>query len=210
MGGDRPGRLLRIARREPSVLRILLLLSISVSFVLGAAFGALAFHWNPSASMLAPVAFLGWIVWVDLRTPIADVREIDAFDDPSLTAAGIVRELLPPEVALYRLHHAGRHGAHRAPDFHLWTERLPAGKRVLVLSLSPATRIDENAAMDLREGAESLRRAGRRLVVGGVTPAQYAAFERHGVLRTLAREDVFPDLEFALARAVSLASGHQV
>lgn len=203
---DRSARLLRVVRREPSLLRILLLLSVSASFVCGAALGALAFHWDPSVSMLAPVAFLGWIVWVDLRTPIADVREIDPIDDPALAAAGIVRELLPPEIAVFRLHHAGRHGSHRAPDFHLWAERLPASKRVLILALSPATRIDENAAMDLRSGAEALRRSGRRLVVGGITPAQFSAFERYGVLRVLSQENVCPDLEFAMARAMSLVA----
>ena len=200
----RGARLLRISRREPSLLRLLLLLSIGGSFLFGAFIGAEAFRWNPSAAMTLPVAFLAWIVWIDLRTPIADVRELDALDDPSLNAAGIVRELLPKGIAIYRLHHAGRHGAHRAPDFHLWTERLAAGKRVLVLSLSPATDIDEDAALDLKSGIEFLGSTGRRLVIGGLSRAQYHALERHGVLEALAADDVCPDLEFALARAVSL------
>ena len=204
-GAMRASRLFRIARREPSILRILLLLSIFGSFVVGAAAGAAAFHWNPAYALYAPILFLLWIVWVDLRTPIADVRELDPLADVAVAGAGSLRELLPPSVGVYRLHSAGRHGAHRPPDFQHWVERLPRTWRVVVLCFNPTVTIDDNSAHGLVESVKVLRKDGRRLVVAGVSQAQYAAFERHGVFRTLAHDDVWPDVEFALARAVSLA-----
>lgn len=200
----RGGRLLRLARRQPSLLRLLLLVSITASFVLGAGAGAWLFHLDPSLCLVAPVAFLGWIVWVDWRSPIADVRELDEFDDPVLPGGGSLRELLPPEVAAFRLHASRRDGHHRAPDFAYWAERLPPEKRILLLAFSPTTRIDENSALSLRDGVEAIRASGRHLVLGGVTPVQYMALERYGVLRTIGHDDVHPDLEFAAARALTL------
>lgn len=203
----RVGRLLRIARRQPEALRLLLLVSIFGSFLFGAAVGTFLFLWSPPLSMLPPVVFLGWILIVDVRSPIADVRELDALSDSGLSAAGLVRDLLPPDVGIFRLHCAGKRRSHQAPDFVVWVERLPTSKRVLVLNLSPLIHLDEDASQNLREGAELLRRSGRRLVIGGVTPPQYQALERHGVLRGISSDDVWPDLEFALARAASLAAG---
>jgi uncharacterized membrane protein YoaK (UPF0700 family) len=199
-------RLLRIARREPSVLRVLLLSSILGSFVFGAAAGTAVFLWNPPIAMLPPLLFLIWIVWVDLRTPIADVRELDALADVTVGGAGPLRDLLPPTVGVYRLHSAGQHGSNRPPDFQHWAERLPAQWRVVVLCFNASVRIDENAAHGLRDGIGTLRRKRRRLVVAGITPSQYAAFERFGVFRALSRDDAWSDVDFALARAVSLAA----
>jgi len=202
----RASRLLRVVRREPSTLRVLLLVGIFGSFVLGAAVGTAVFHVDSSVALLPPLLFLGWIVWVDLRTPIADVRELDALADVAVAGTGSLRELLPPSVGVYRLHSVGRHGAHRPPDFQHWAERLPERRRIVVLCFNASVRIDENAAHGLRDGVSALRRKGRRLVVAGVSREQYAAFERFGLFRTVSREDVWADVEFALARAVSLAS----
>jgi uncharacterized membrane protein YoaK (UPF0700 family) len=204
-GPIRGSRLLRIARREPSVLRVLLLLTILGSFVFGAAVGTAVFLWDSPIAMLPPFLFLMWIVWVDLRTPIADVRELDALADVTVGGAGSLRELLPPSVGVYRLHSAGRHASHRPPDFLHWAERLPGRWRIVVLCFSASVRIDENAARGLRDGIGTLRRDGRRLVIAGITPLHYAAFERFGVFRDLQRDDAWSDVEFALARAVSLA-----
>jgi hypothetical protein len=146
---------------------------------------------------------------VDLRTPIADVRELDALADVTVGGAGSLRELLPPSVGVYRLHSAGRHASHRPPDFLHWAERLPGRWRIVVLCLSASVRIDENAARGLRDGIGTLRRDGRRLVIAGLTPLHYAAFERFGVFRDIHRDDAWSDVEFALARAVSLAGAEQ-
>lgn len=200
----RGSRLLRIARREPSVLRILLLLSIFGSFVLGAAAGAAVYYWDAPVSMLPPIVFLLFMVWVDVRSPIADVRELDALADVSVS--GTLRELLPATVGVYRLHSAGRHGAHRSPDFLHWAERLPARWRVVVLCFNPLVRIDEDAAHGLTTGIEMLRKDGRHLVAAGISRAQYAAFERFGVFRVMSRDDAWSDVEFALARAATLAA----
>ena len=201
----RGARIFRIARREPSVLRVLLLVSIFASFVFGAAIGAWVFHRNASLVMLPPLAFLTWIVWVDLRSPIADVRELDALADVAVAGAGSLRELLPPSVGVYRVHAVGRHGTHRAPDFQHWIERVPERWRIVVLCFNPSVRIDENSAHGLREAVASLRRRGRQLVIAGITREHYVAFERLGVFRAIARDLVWADVEFALARAVALA-----
>jgi len=201
-------RLLRIARREPSMLRVLLLVSIFGSFVLGAAIGTALFHEDAPIVLLPPVLFLGCIIWIDMRKPIADVRELDALADVTVSGAGSLRELLPPGVGVYRLHAVGRHGAHRSPDFQHWVERLPERWRVVVLCFNASVRVDENAAHGLRAAVGALHRNGRRLVVAGITREHYAAFERFGVFRTLTRDDVWSDVDFALARAVALvASG---
>lgn len=202
----RTSRLLRIARREPSMLRVLLLVSIFGSFVLGAAIGTALFHEDAPLVLLPPLLFLGWIIWVDLRTPIADVRELDALADVTVAGAGSLRELLPPSVGVYRLHSIGRHGAHRPPDFQHWVERLPERWRVVVLCFNSSVRVDENAAHGLRDGIGALRHNGRRLVIGGISREHYAAFERFGVFRVLTRDDVWSDVDFALARAVALAA----
>lgn len=198
-------RMLRIARREPSVLRLLLLASIFGSFVFGAAMGTWLFHVNASLVMLPPLLFLAWIVWVDLRSPIADVRELDALADVAVAGAGSLRDLLPPSVGVYRLHSVGRHGGHRAPDFQHWVERVPERWRIVVLCLNPSVHIDENAAHGLRDAVAMLGRRSRRLVIAGITREHYAAFERLGVFRSIPRDDVWADVEFALARAVALA-----
>ncbi len=198
----RGSRLLRIARREPSVLRVLLLLAIFGSFVFGAAAGAFAYYWNPSVAMVPPLVFLSFIVWMDVRSPIADVRELDALADVS----GPLREMLPPSVGVYRLHSGGRGDSHRSPDFLQWAERLPVTWRVVVLCFNPRVRFGEDAAQGLIAAAEKLERDGRHLVVAGISRSQYSAFERFGVFRTLSRDDAWSDVEFALARAVSLAA----
>src|SRR5690606_5678341 len=114
------GKLLRVSRRHPTVLRIALLASIFGSFAFGACIGTLVGSWDHGLAMLPPVLFVLWICYVDRVTPIADVREIDQLADPEFTDAGLVRTLLPPELGIYRLwcHHDGKQ--HRSPNFSAW------------------------------------------------------------------------------------------
>jgi len=55
-----------------------------------------------AAAMLPPILFLLWIIFVDIRSPIADIRELDLLNDSELRLQGIVSKLLPAEVVLYR------------------------------------------------------------------------------------------------------------
>lgn len=203
-GGDaRAGRVLRISRRHPSVLRIALLASIAGSFFFGVAAGAFVFEHVPAYAMLAPVAFLLWIVYVDWRKPIADVRELDATRDGDLDAAEL-KSMLPPEIGVFRLFHHRRDASHHAPDFQLWVDRLPKQWRIVILAVSPLTHFDPDAVLDLQSAVERLRSSGRELVVCGVNRSQYKVLASKRFPDFLGLENFAPDIEFAVARGLNL------
>jgi hypothetical protein len=163
-------------------------------------------HW-PAYTMIVPILFLMWIVWVDFRTPIADARELDLLGDPELKALGIMHSLLPKELGIYRMGpHLQRHGA-RPPDFAAWVERLPERWRVIILALTPLVRFSPNSLMDMEAAYERLRRSGRRLIVCGITPVQYRLLEEAGMVERLGAENVCPDLEFAVAQGIEMLGG---
>jgi uncharacterized membrane protein YoaK (UPF0700 family)/anti-anti-sigma regulatory factor len=203
MRRERAGRLLKISRRHPTALRLLLLLSIAGSFGFGTVVGTVVFsHWAHLA-LLAPIAFLMWIVIVDLRTPIADIRELDLLNDPELRLQGIISKLLPAEVTLYRAACVGR-AAHRAPNFQLWLDRVPERTRVVVLAVSPLTRFDENAVLDLEAAVGRLHQDHKKLILSGITTRQFKALDALGVARMMDINNLCPDLEFAIARAMGV------
>src|SRR5579859_5329401 len=99
---ERAGRLLKLSGRHPTSLRLLLLLSIAGSFCFGTIAGTIAFaRWAPLA-LVVPVAFLVWIVYVDWRTPIADIRELVLLDGPDRRLQGMINMLRPAGVVMYR------------------------------------------------------------------------------------------------------------
>ena len=201
---SRTGRMLRISQRHPTALRVLLLASIFGSFVFGTVIGTLAHDRWPAQALLVPVLFIVWIILMDWRKPIADVREIDLLSDPELMLHGIVKSLLPPELGLYRLSHHRGDRAHRPPDFHTWAEHLPGHWRVIVLAASPLTYFDTNAALNLREVVDRFHAQGRDLVISGITRPQYKTLERAGLTEVIDVENFCPDLEFAIARGIEL------
>src|SRR5438874_481056 len=97
----------------PMALQALLLCLLAV---------ALAWHYLPDYALIAPIAFLLWIILVDWRKPIADVRELDLLSDPDHRGYDDLRSLLPPELGIYRLVHHRRDAVHHAPDFQQWVE----------------------------------------------------------------------------------------
>jgi uncharacterized membrane protein YoaK (UPF0700 family) len=201
----RAGRVFAITRRHPTALRIALLASILGSFILGATVAALIFpHW-PRLAMLPPVFFLLWIILTDWYSPIADVKELDLLSDAELRGIGDVKAILPPAVGIYRLTHHRRDAQHAAPDFQAWVERLPEHWRVLILAVSPLTHLSVDAVHDLCMAVKNLHEQNRRLVICGVTRAQFKVLKKHGFLDLLEVEDVCPDLEFAIARSIDLA-----
>src|SRR6267142_6078030 len=143
MKRERAGRLLKISRRHPSALRLLLLLSIAGSFGFGVVAGTLVYtHWAPF-SLLVPMYFLLWIVYQDWRKPIADIHELDLLHDRELHLQGIISQLIPDGVVLYRASCRRGDATHRAPDLQLWLDRVgrdAPGARVIVLAISPRTR----------------------------------------------------------------------
>jgi hypothetical protein len=154
--------------------------------------------------MLLPVGFLLWLIFLDWRRPIADVRELDPSSDPELRAQGIVRTLLPPELGIYRLtFHADT--LHRPPNFSQWAERVPRRWRVVILAISPLIRFDRNAALNLHAAAAHLKEhRGRRLVIAGITQAQYKVLAAEGITSLIDEGNVCTDIEFAIARGLAL------
>lgn len=200
---SRRGRVLRVSQRHPSVLRLLLLTSIVGSFLFGVVAGTLAWTYLPDYALLAPVAFLLWIIVTDWRKPIADVRELDLLNDPDHTGYADLRSLLPPELGIYRLTHHRRGAVHHAPDFQQWADRLPRHWRVIVLAVSPLTHFDKDEALDLLAAAQKLRAEHRDLVVCGVTRAQFKVMRDAGTADALGLENFTPDLDLAIARAMN-------
>jgi len=201
---SRRGRVLRLSQRHPTAQRLGLLFCVFWSFIIGAAMGTWMHLHYPSAALLLPVAFIGWIIFMDWWKPIAGVKELDLLSDPELRAYGIVKALLPPELGLYRLTHHRSDRAHRPPDFQQWLEHVPGHWRVIILAISPLTYFDENAALGLREVIERLRLRQRELIISGITATQYKLLDRSGVLDVTDAENLCPDLEFAIARGIDL------
>jgi anti-anti-sigma regulatory factor len=112
--------------------------------------------------------------------------------------------MLPPELGLYRLicHHTG--DPHRAPNLQMWVDRLPAHWRVVILALSPLTRFDANAVLDLESAVKKLHANGRKLIICGLTQVQFRSLDDLGVVRMMDRSNLCPDLEFAIARGMAL------
>ncbi len=199
----RLGRVLRISRRHPSVLRVALLASIFGSFLFGVIVGMLVYQRIPSYSLAAPIGFLFFILYQDRRHPIADVQELDLLSDPELKLTGLTRAMLPSGLGVYRLSHT-HPGRTRNPNFTRWADRLPARWRVVILAISPMTRFDSNAALDLEAAVRRLRARRKQLIITGLTPVQYRALDRYGVSSTLELANFCPDLELAIARGMSL------
>lgn len=210
---DRIGRVWRVSRRHPSVLRLGLLASIFGSFLVGVALGTITFIELPTYALAPPVLFLLWIIYVDWRKPIADVKELDLMADPDFSGYAAVKSILPPELGLYRLTHHRRDAHHHAPDFQVWGERLPRHWRVVILAVSPMTSFDTDAALDLTAAVQKLRSNGRDLVVCGARPVQYKVLNKSGFVAALGIENFCPDLDFAIARGMNrvaeLAKGRE-
>jgi len=202
-GADPASRLPAVSRQHPTGLRLALLVSIFGSFLFGVTMGALVFTELPGAAMVPPVLFLGWIIFVDVRTPIADVRELDLRSDPEVQAHGLMEALLPPEIGIYRSTGIKENRAHRAPDFQLWLDRVPAHYRVVILCIHPGMQFTANAVLDLEVALMRLHQSGRKLIISGVTNAQFRALEEHSVGRMMDVSNLCPDLEFAIARSMA-------
>ena len=219
----RVARVWAVSRRHPSFLKLLLLGSVFSSFLLGTVVGTLAFTRFPASAMAVPVAFLLWIVWVDRSRAVAEVHEWDPTADAAtggtatgglatgVPAGGVsgtpltgLAGPLPPDLGVYRLAHARPHVKHDPPDFVGWVDGLPGHRRVVVLMLSPQTRLDANAALNLAAAVKRLRSARRDLVVAGVGPHQYKVLDRGGLLEVLHPENVTADVGPAVARAMAL------
>ncbi|HEY1686044.1 MAG TPA: DUF1275 family protein [Tepidisphaeraceae bacterium] len=198
---NRLGRIWKASRRHPSFQRLILLMSVFGSFLFGAVTGPLIYFHFPKIALGVPVVFLLWIIFLDWRKPVADVREIDLTTDPMLGSAGLIKEMLPPEVGVYRLVHHRHDRIHSAPDFQAWLARLPKRWRVIVVAVSPLTHFDIDNAIDLAEAIRKLHAQNRCLVLVGITTSQYKILSRGGVIDILGSPNMATDLKLGLQRA---------
>lgn len=204
-GIDRWRRVLRGIRRQPDAQKLALLVSIVASFSFGVLMGTLAYEQWPRVGLLPPVLFLLWIILVDWREPIADLKEVDRISDPELRSFGFEPSMLPRGIGLFRVAPAMSGLKHHAPDFAAWADDLPRDAVVCILSISHGVHLDDEACLGLKAAAEKLIGSDRRLLLAGIAHADFDALARNGVFDVIPRQDVCSDLEFAVARAMSIA-----
>lgn len=197
--------LLRSAKVHPTARRLALLASIVGSFSLGAGLGAVAHDHVERWAMFAPVSFLIWIIYRDIRAPIAEI-------EPSGLVGGEHGLPVPAALAVFHVRkERDRLGKpHRMPNLLAWADRLPVSVRVVVLDLGEKTTFDGNAVMELRALLTRFAAQGRRLVIAGVSGESYLRIRRWGADEFLDPSNFCPDLELAIARAMVLVDGEGV
>ncbi len=183
---------------HPTAMRLFLLLSIVGSFALGAGLGTAAYQFMPRLAMMPPVLFLAWIIYQDVRRPIAEI-------EPS-TLVGEFGLGISPRLAVYHVRRdTTRQGPiHRMPNLQAWVERLPRSADVVVLDLDQVNQIDANSVMELRTVLNRMRDQQRHLVLSGLTHDQVEQLRRAGTGEALDPRDVCPDLELAIAKGLNL------
>jgi uncharacterized membrane protein YoaK (UPF0700 family) len=194
--------LLRTVVAHPSAKRLTLLASIVGSFALGAGLGTVAHDQITRWAMFPPVAFLIWLVYRDLRTPIA-----------TITPSELIREAtgleLPTGVLIFRL--AGAAGGqanvvHRMPDLLRWADRLPSTTRIVVLDIGDAPPFNTNDVLELSALLRNFEHKGWKLIFAGLSAQQLHQIRSAGTLHLLDPANFCPDLELAVARALALTS----
>lgn len=200
----RANRVFKVSQRHPTVHRLVVLGSILLSFIGGVIGATLCYKPFGVWAFSLPIVFLFYLVIVDWRRPIMDIRELDLENDPDLHLHGLLHVILPRELAIFRLSHLKDQPELRAPNFQLWVDRVPQQKRVVILILSSVMKIDANVILDLEQAIEKLNASGRKLLIAGMTRVQCQALDQTGFIEKVGWDSIYPDLEFAIARAAAL------
>lgn len=184
--------------------RVMLLACILVSFAVGAGLGVTAYGFAPSYAMYPPVLFLLWIIVQDIRTPICALEESGLADELGMQ--------LPPSIAVFHLRRKvmGTRRRHRMPDLVRWIDALPRDKRIVVLNLEEAEELDPASRIELRALLHRAAGAGRVVLIAGLSQAMVREFG--GADGRIDPSIFCPDLELAIARALTLAearAGHR-
>ncbi|MDX2199205.1 MAG: YoaK family protein [Phycisphaerae bacterium] len=197
--GSRDGAARPTEQTRAAGIRVLLLCSIVLSFMVGAGLGTVAFERFHDYSMIPPVAFLFWIVWQDVRTPICELESIGSDSTPNAVP-------LPREMVVYRLRRDRKRGGilQRLPDLIQWIERLPEETRVAVLDLTEVTVLDDNAGLQLGDVARRGRERGMTVILGGLPPARVAYLELDSPRVGIDLDNVFSDGKTAIAHGFAL------
>ncbi len=195
-GGSARQVLLEMRKHQGS-RRLALLASILLSFAFGAGLATLAYTHAHRLAMFPPVLFLLWIIAQDLRRPIAEI-------EPAEITADLGLELPPGLLVVHLKHDSDRPGAvQRLPDLMAWLDRLPPAVRVMVLDLDKVTRMDEDSALELRAALRRSKAEGRRLILAGISPAEFRELSKAGP-ESLDPLSACTDLELAIARGMGL------
>jgi uncharacterized membrane protein YoaK (UPF0700 family)/anti-anti-sigma regulatory factor len=194
-------------RSSQPVRRLALLASIIGSFCLGGAVGAFSYQHLARYSMLPPVAFLLWIIWQDIRTPICEIEPAERPPAPAIGTASRDADAdgsLPDSLAVFHVRGSVKRGVRsRFPDLLRWCERLPAERRVIVLDLGEVPQLDANAAMELHAVAKQAHARSRTIVLAGIDEPKYRTLRSTGTdIRT---DLLFADLDLAVAHALNVA-----
>lgn len=196
-----------LSRRHPSVQRLFLLVSIWGSFALGAGLGAIAYVRLEVFGLFFPIAFLFFMVVLNLIQPIARVRIVDhAKHDDELRRFGIDPGLLPRSVSIFRIDPGGRSDA-RLPDLsqigqHADRRRL----KVLILILPADVTLNDNHLAGLENSLKDFRAHRRTLIVCTSTMETFLKIRESSLGSELGLANLCSDPEFAVARAIEVLS----
>lgn len=192
----REGGAWRDVLAHPASRRLGMLGSIILSLALGAGLGTVAYDYAHDWAMVPPVLFLVWLIWQDVRHPIAEIEPSELVADFGLK--------LPPEIVVYHLRHdqTRRGGLQRLPNLLAWSERVPRAARVVVLDLTDVTQLDGDAAYELRAALARLHTQHRTLVIAGLSAEQTEQLRAAHAGEALDPHSVSPDLELAIARGL--------
>lgn len=167
-------RLVRVMFNHPAFLHVVLHASIIGSFFFGVLAGALIYMHFAVAAMFVPVVFLGWIIYMDWRQPISQIRRLDhaALEQAQGVTLDMARHMSLHRIGVFELHNPRGDMPHRAPNFQQWAQAQANHWPVVVLAFNPMVHIDTNAALDIRGAAEHLFRTRHHLIIANLSRTQ--------------------------------------
>jgi uncharacterized membrane protein YoaK (UPF0700 family) len=204
---DRRMRMVFVSSRHPTIQRLVLLVLIILSFLLGTFMGTVGFVYAKPYAMLLPVALLCWAVFTSLRVQVPQILQVNLSTDNSLAPDWPGTVGFPPGVGVFQVVHAENSSEDQTPHFDRWAERLPESWAVVVLELGPRLRMDEETALDLQAALLKFTQKDIPLLLTNVSPRQLKTLRRYGVVRKLGpRNAIITDPPQALAHAVQILS----
>jgi len=186
-----------------SPIRALLLVSILGSYAIGAGLGALAWGMIPDWALVPAVAFVIWIVVMDVRRPIASI-------EPRLAGSAAVPGTLPADVAVYHIQQPGKAAAarrSRMPNLTAWADHLSADVSVVVLDLTGAPIHSSNASLDIVALARRLADERKTLILAGVERTQEVQLRLAGLGAIHPRPRIVASMPEAVDVATRLPRG---
>jgi uncharacterized membrane protein YoaK (UPF0700 family) len=192
-----------LSPRHPSVQRLILLLSIWSSFVIGALLGGIGYHLLHAAALAAPLAFLIFMIARDITRPIARVDPVDSVTlDAELRRYGLAPGTLPKAVGVYRVSNPTRNL--RPPDLSHLHRRIGHREKILLLLLAENVVLSDNSIRGLHNSLRHLRAMKRDLVISVHDAKLFVQLRNDPFTADLDPSNLCSDPEFAAARALDL------